>query len=212
MSTQRCRHGFSLPELLISCLLLTILTGVLAFAWTRGARSWISTSKLSSRLSQLRILRHRVETELIASSSLGLDCREAPAPGILSYPSAYGLKGTVEASTFFRVPAGVSPRWRKYCLYYWIPGDNTVLWKEIPVPAGHAAEQSPTPLSRCKFSAVAQPLDVYATGGKVVAEFVSDFQVRREEQSVQLEWETSEAYHGGTQRKIRISSTTLVRN
>lgn len=195
-------------EVLISCALLTVLTGMLTFAWTRGARSWLSASKLSTRLSQIQVLKHRVEVELCGSSADGVDCQ----PAILSFPSAYGLRGTPEAESYFRVSGGTAPLWRKYCLYYWDSANQQVLTREIPIPTGSSAERQALGLSLADVGSGAQPLATYATGGKVLAEQVSRFEVQQEDLMVQLTVETTEAYHGQTNRTLHVVSSTLVRN
>lgn len=199
-------RGFSIPELLISCALLTALTSLLTLAWIKGARSWLSTSRLSTRLSQVQILKQRIEGELSGSSVQGVECE----PALLSFPSAYGLRGSAEAETYFRMAGQVAPRWRKYCVYYWQPAERKVYFVEVPIASGNAAESRAQPLSQ--LGPAPRPLSFYASGGKVLAEQVTGFQVQLEDQVVQLTLDTTEAYTGRTNRTLHFVSATLVRN
>jgi hypothetical protein len=197
-----------LLELMVSSVVFTVLTGVLTFAWTRGARGWIYSTKLSARLSQVYVLRHRIEKELASSNLLTLD----HSAGALSFASAYGVRNTIHSGRYFRIPQRAEPSWQKYCLYYWVPADLTIYSREVELPGGHSAQTQPVNLCAIDVGSGVRDLPFYCNGGKKVAELVSDFQVTVDLNSVHLEWECSEPYHGANVRKIRVRSATTVRN
>ena len=68
-------RGYTLIELTVVCLLFTGLTAVLTLAWTRGARTITYSDKLTARLNQLSLVRHRIERELSETHTLSLQVR-----------------------------------------------------------------------------------------------------------------------------------------
>lgn len=201
-------RGFSLLEIVLCCALLTILTAVLCLAWVRGARTWMYTTRLTTRISELRIARSRIERELAPSSALGLDTQTT----VLTFPSGYGLRGTPEAETFFRRPGTINPQWRKYAVYWWVASEGVLYFREVPIPGGNPAESQTTRLSLADLGSGVQALPFYATGGEKLAEKVSDFVVDVQNVTVTLQLECSDTYNSTNLRKQRIQSTTLLRN
>lgn len=195
-------------EMLLSCALLTLLTGVLALAWTRGARGWTYSSKLSARMSRMAVLRHRVEKELNGSNALSLEAQGTS----LSFASAVGLRNSAESGEYFRLPGRAEPRWRKYILYYWVSAEQCLYNRELGIPAGSPAETAPVRLTQVDLGSGPRALPFYCTGGEPVAKDVSDFSVQVDTNLVRLEFTCSEAIHGSTVRSFRVCSTTEVRN
>lgn len=192
-------RGFSVLELLLSAVLFCVLTTLATLAWVRGSRTWLYSSKLSARLNQMCLFRHRVERELLESNVLTVEAESTA----MALASAYGMRGTPEAQRYF-VQAG-QPQWQKYCLYYL--SQTTLYGREIAVPRSELK-----PLSQFDFGAGPRALPFYSTGGKALAESVSRFEANYLEGTLHFELECSEAYVGQNQRKLRLASTTLVRS
>lgn len=111
--------GYSLVELVVVTFLFTALTAVLALAWTKGARSITYSNKVTARLNELTLVRHRMERELAQTQSLSLQTR----PTML----AFGLGG----DDYFRHLA----QWPSLCLYYY--ANNCLYRRELAAPLDH---------------------------------------------------------------------------
>jgi prepilin-type N-terminal cleavage/methylation domain-containing protein len=202
------KRGFSMLEMLVTCALFTMLTGILTLAWVRGSRGWLSSSKLSNRLSQLHVLRHRLEKELVGSSLLSLES----SGNALAYASAYGLRDSAESGQYFHLPQRAEPCWKKFCLYYWNAADQSIQGRELALPNGHSAQSQPAQLSTLDLGGGPRALPFYCSGGKVLAGAVTSFEVQLEQGTVTLQLECTEAYHGTHARKLRVRSVTAVRS
>lgn len=187
-------RGFSVLEVLLSAFLLSVLTLVATLAWVRGSRTWVYSSRLSSRMSQMCLFRHRVERELLESNVLTVEAEG----NALSLASAYGMRGSPQAETYHCRDG--QPLWQKYCLYYW--QQTTLYGREVAL-----SQSELLPLSQFDFGSGPRALSFYQSGGQAVADSVTYFQADLSEATLHFEMECQE-----NRRRLRLNSTTLVRS
>lgn len=115
-------RGYSLLELTVVTVLFTGLTAILTLAWTRGARGITYSDRITARLSQLSVARHRLERELSQTHCLSLQCR----PSMICF--------ALQPDDYFRQLDG----WTRVCLYYYVAPD--LFRRELELPLDHPIE------------------------------------------------------------------------
>lgn len=115
-------RGYSLPELIVVTVIFTALTGVLTLTWIRGCRGVTYSDRMTARLNQLTLLRHRLDRELAQTHGLSVQTR----PTMLCF--------ALQPDDYFRRFG----QWDRLCLYYY---DSTSLYRrELDSPLDHPLE------------------------------------------------------------------------
>ncbi|MFN8607153.1 MAG: hypothetical protein U0931_06455 [Vulcanimicrobiota bacterium] len=109
-------------ELTVVTVLFTGLTAILTLAWTRGARGITYSDRITARLSQLNVVRHRLERELSQTHALSLQVR----PTMLCF--------AVQPDDYIRR----LNQWDRVCLYYYASAQLSR--RELDLPLDHPLE------------------------------------------------------------------------
>lgn len=202
-------RGFSLLEVVLSCALLIFLMAMTTLAWVKGARAWVTNSRLVARSNQVALAVRGLERELSQTSNNAL----VTAPGVLAFPSAYGVRGQAGQDQFHRLATQpIEPQWSKYLVYYYTAADQTLNLREVAIPTTSSAALQPLPLPDADLGSGPQALSGYASGGKVVAGRITLCEFDRQGPTLQVHLGYEESSEGGHLRKSEARSTTLLRN
>ena len=202
-------RGFSLLEVVLSCGLLLFLMALTTFCWVKGARAWVTNTRLVARTNQLGLAVRTLERELSQTSGQAVVLAPGPA-SVLAFPSAYGVRGQLGQDQFHRVQT--LPLWSKYQVCYYLPAQQNLWLREVPIPSTSSAAQQAIPLPDADLGAGPQTLMSYATSGKILAGRVTQCEFERQGLILQIRLTYEETADAGHIRKTRLSSTTLLRN
>ena len=203
------RRGVTLIELIVASTLLALLTGALFMGWDTGARSWLTASRKTERLSRLQLALRQIEKGLESSANQGLAFQNAP--GIIAFPMAYPLKST-SGIGFVYQPGTSSPQWQKYAVFYFDGASRTLRTREVTIPVANPAATTTTPLTTFDDGSGVKPLSSYATGGAAVAEEIDTMTILAGTQSVEIVVNSSIPQGGAGAGNLTLHSTTVLRN
>lgn len=195
-------------ELLMASSLLAVVTAILFLAWEMGAKSWLTASRSSQRLTRIQFALMGMEKGLSSSAGTAVCCQNGP--GVLAYPTGYPSK--TSTSSGFGYQSSGSPAWKKYAIYYLDSSTRELRYREIPIASSNSAALSATLLTSFDDGSGVHALGFYASGGESVAQNIDAFSVALGTQTVDVVVNSTIPSVGAGGGLISLHSTTLLRN
>lgn len=177
--------GFTLVELLISCVILGLLLTVTFMIYRMGASAWLKSDAKSELLQIAQVvtakLNREVESSSYRSASVSAD---NSAVAFLSARNADGV--------FVYDDVSVIPHWQNYVVFYFQASSKSLLRREVGV-AGTPAELAAQPIDVLGGG----PVDNYRSAGRVMGSGMDNcrFSFTPDEQLV-LEMEAFKTRYG----------------
>ena len=140
-------------EAVISMSILGLLTGLIFFVYTMGARAWAKGDAKSELLRASQIV--AAKTSRLVESSTPLSVSVAADGSATAFLSAEDSNGV-----FRYDPVSLLPRWQKFVVLYHEPVSKTVFYREVDVTRT-PLESAPQPIDALGNG----PVENYKTGG-----------------------------------------------
>jgi hypothetical protein len=198
----RRARGFTIAELLISCVILGLLLTTCFMIYRMGAAAWMKSDAKTELLQIAQVATAKVNREV--EGSCFESASAAPDGSGVAFLNAKDLDGV-----FVYDPVTVLPRWQKYVVLYFDPASLTLFRKDISVLGG-TQESAPLPID----SLGQGPVQNHFNQGRLVAKGMQEckFSLTVDEQLV-MEMSASKLRYGSsTPEKQTIRVVTAFRN
>lgn len=198
-------RGLSVVELSVAAGLFLVITTILVSALFQAVKVWKLGDQRTNLINSAKAVFADVGWELESSHlhSVELDQVE----GILTFVSPFGSREGPTRDAFLIDPASGNLKWSKYVVIFHHSASSEIRKRELLIPAGAPAENSPLPLSLVDIGFGARPLTFYVGDGRVLSRHVSEFAVERIGRTVELSLKLE-----SDERSFQFVTSTMVRN
>lgn len=193
--------GFTLVELMVSCMILGLLLTITFLMYRMGASAWLKSDAKSELLQIAQVVTSKfnrdVEGSSFRSASLAAD-----GSGVAF------LTAKDENGVFVYDPVTVMPRWQKYIVLYFQPDNKTLFRREVSV-LGEPPEHAAMPID-----SLGDPLESYFSGGQPMATKIDElrFSMSPDEQLVMEMSASKRRYGSATPERQSVRVVTSFRN
>lgn len=159
-------RGLSIPEVLVACLILSLLVGTITYTFRSGVTASFKSAGRNDVLQQLTIavrsLKRDLQQSCMDSTSVG--------PSSLAFLTHYDDLGAPQIS-----PEG-RPLWASYLVYYRDSTARTLARRRVNLTPSAFQRQFPTGIELFDPGTGPQALSTYLSEGRLIASSLENFQ------------------------------------
>ena len=179
----RRRKGLSVPELLLACFFIGLLTAMVFSSYHMGLRAVFKSQAHNELLTQIQIAARRIGEPMEQSSGFSVSIDQTSNAEAVSFLTNVDEDG---ASVFFPdgspgppglpVPSG-SPVWQAYLIFYFDASSNTLRTRRVDLTPTATQRFQPTPIEQYDPGTGTAPLSTYCNSGQQIARMIDSFKV-----------------------------------
>lgn len=171
------QKGLSVPELLLACFFVGLLTAFVFSSYHMGLRAVFKSQAHNELLTQIQIAARKIGEPMEQSSGLSVSIDQTPNAEAISYLTNVNEDGR---SVFFpelsAFPTG-NPDWQAYMIFYFDQPRQVLRYRRVNLVPSAVQHHSPTPIELYDPGSGAQPLSYYCTGGQQIARMIESFKL-----------------------------------